>query len=84
MSGGIVWAPVNRTASAEGITDSRQEATRLHERLTLGREPDHELLETFVDIASEAVAFIEAATPLTFMVSRGFSRLLREPPGWEA
>jgi 3-oxosteroid 1-dehydrogenase len=81
VSGGIIWAPVNRLAAQAGLDDTREEALTYIRRLTLGREPDPELVEVFVDRASEAIAYLEERTPLKLMVSEAFTDYYADLPG---
>ncbi len=64
VSGGVMWLPGNSHMAELGIRDSREEALAYLRRLTLGREHDPALLETFVDTAPEAIAYLESHTPL--------------------
>lgn len=81
VSGGIIWAPLNRQAKAAGVSDTREEALEYIRRLTMGREPDPELVETFVDRASEALDYLEDNTPLELMVSLAFTDYYADLPG---
>jgi 3-oxosteroid 1-dehydrogenase len=81
VSGGIMWAPLNRQAKGAGISDTRDEALEYIRRLSQGSEPDAELLETFVDRASEALDYLEDNTPLKLMVSLAFTDYYGDLPG---
>jgi succinate dehydrogenase/fumarate reductase flavoprotein subunit len=63
VSGGVIWIPLNRHMVEIGINDSREDALTYCTRLALGRAPA-ELIETFVDTGHEALAYLEAQTPL--------------------
>ena len=64
VSGGVMWIPRNHHMAEAGIDDSRDEALAYTRHLAMGLEPDPELLEVFVDTAPEALAYLEAHTPL--------------------
>src|SRR5262245_34257488 len=72
VSGGVVWVPCNRHMAGLGVPDSREEALAYIRRLSRGSEPDPSLLEVFVDSAAEMMAYLEAATPLRMVPTRGF------------
>ncbi len=81
VSGGIIWAPLNRHAAAAGIQDSREEALLYVRRLTLGREPDPALVEVFIDNAHKALDYLEDNTPLDLMLSLAFTDYYADFPG---
>ncbi len=81
VSGGIIWAPLNRHARAAGISDSREEALRYVRRLTREREPDPALVEVYVDRAHEALDYLEQATPLKLMLAPPFTDYYADLPG---
>lgn len=64
VSGGMPWIPLNRHLADVGVSDSREEALTYLRRLTLGTEPDPDLVETFVDTAAEMLDYLESKTPL--------------------
>lgn len=64
VSGGVMWLPQNHHMAAMGVPDSREEAIAYISRLTMGHEHDPALVETFVDMAPEVLAYLEAKTPL--------------------
>jgi 3-oxosteroid 1-dehydrogenase len=71
VSGGVMWIPNNSHMLDAGIADSRHDALAYLERVTAGRaEP--ELLETFVDTAPDAIAYLEAKTPLRLSALTSF------------
>jgi succinate dehydrogenase/fumarate reductase flavoprotein subunit len=72
VSGGVVWVPCNRHMAGLGVADSRDEALAYIRRLSKGSEPDPSLLEVFVDSAPEMMAYLERATPLRMVPTRGF------------
>lgn len=73
VSGGMPWVPCNAHLADVGVTDSREEALAYLRRLTMGREPDPELLEVYVDTAAQAVAHLERHTPVRFAAPPTFS-----------
>lgn len=73
VSGGIIWVPGNDHMPEAGVADDRADALRYVKRITLGREPDPELVEVYLDRAPEAVAYLEAHTPLRLIASSVFS-----------
>lgn len=81
VSGGILWVPLNRHAAAAGIDDTREQALEYVRRLTLGREPDPELVEVYVDRAHEALEYLEDHTPLRLMLAPPFTDYYADLPG---
>lgn len=81
VSGGIVWIPLNRQMAAAGISDSRDEALEYIRRLTLGSEPDPELIEVYVDQAHQVAGYLEDNTPLRLMISSSFTDYYADLPG---
>ncbi|HEY8526413.1 MAG TPA: FAD-dependent oxidoreductase [Acidimicrobiales bacterium] len=81
VSGGMPWVPLNRHMAEVGVEDSREDALAYLRRLTLGREPDPELVEAFVDNAADALAYLEAKTPLRMTVPPTFSDYFADLPG---
>src|SRR5437763_12618349 len=73
VSGGMPWIPMNRHMAEAGVEDARDEALTYLRRLTLGREPDPELLEVFVDTAADMIAYLEDHTPLRLSAPPMFS-----------
>lgn len=67
VSGGAVWIPMNDHMSEVEVSDSREEALMYCKRLSAGTVPD-QMIETFLDTASEMVRYLEAHTPLRFTV----------------
>lgn len=65
FSGGVAWVPCNPFMTKAGATDTRELALEYLDRLSLGRT-DRSLLEILVDRGSEALAFLDATTPLEF------------------
>lgn len=64
VSGGGIWLPGNDHMAAAGRPDTPDAALAYIRRLTMGHEPDPELLEVFVATAPEALRYLEANTPL--------------------
>ncbi|HZQ56522.1 MAG TPA: FAD-dependent oxidoreductase [Acidimicrobiales bacterium] len=81
VSGGMPWIPLNRHMADLGVTDSRDEALTYIRRLTLGREPDPALLETYVDTAPEMLDYLEAKTPLRMTAPTTFNDYYAHLPG---
>jgi 3-oxosteroid 1-dehydrogenase len=81
VSGGMPWIPLNRHMAEVGQSDSREEALAYIRRLTLDREPDPELIEVYVDTASEALDYLEAHTPLRMTAPTTFNDYYAHLPG---
>jgi succinate dehydrogenase/fumarate reductase flavoprotein subunit len=81
VSGGMPWVPLNRHMADVGVTDSRDEALTYLRRVTLGREPDAALVETYVDTAPEAIDYLEAKTPLRMTAPTTFNDYYAHLPG---
>jgi 3-oxosteroid 1-dehydrogenase len=81
VSGGMPWIPLNRHMADVGVTDSRDEALTYIRRLTLGREPDPALVETYVDTAPEMLDYLEAKTPLRMTAGSAFNDYYAHLPG---
>lgn len=63
VSGGVLWIPNNAHMAEVGIPDSREDALAYLERVTAGMA-DPKIMEIFVDTGPEALAYLEANTPL--------------------
>lgn len=63
VSGGVAWIPMNDHMAESGIADPRDDALAYCTRLALGKAPA-ELIETFIETGREALAYLEARTPL--------------------
>jgi 3-oxosteroid 1-dehydrogenase len=81
VSGGMPWIPLNRHMADVGVEDSRDEALTYLRRLTLGREPDPDLLEAYVDNAADVLAHLETKTPLRMTAPPMFSDYFADLPG---
>jgi 3-oxosteroid 1-dehydrogenase len=81
VSGGMPWVPLNRHMAEVGVEDSRDDALTYLRRLTLGREPDPDLLEAYVDNAADVLAHLEAKTPLRMTAPPMFSDYFADLPG---
>ena len=81
VSGGQPWVPCNQHMQEAGLQDSREDALRYLDRLMQGREPDRDRLEVFIDRAPEAIAYLEANTPLKMTVCTKFSDYHADVPG---
>jgi 3-oxosteroid 1-dehydrogenase len=80
-SGGVPWIPMNHHMQDLGQTDSREEALTYVRRVTLGREPDPDLVETYVDRAAEMLEYLEAKTPLRMTAVPAFNDYYAHFPG---
>ena len=80
-SGGVPWIPMNHHMADIGESDSREDALTYIRRVTLGREPDPELLEVYVDTAPEMLEYLEAKTPLRMTAVSGFNDYYAHLPG---
>jgi 3-oxosteroid 1-dehydrogenase len=69
MSGGIAWIPNNHHMAEVGSSDTRENALAYLRSLALGASDDA-LLQTFVDVAPEALKFLESASSLRFRALR--------------
>jgi succinate dehydrogenase/fumarate reductase flavoprotein subunit len=81
VSGGMPWIPMNRHMADVGVADSREDALAYIRRLTLGREPDAELVEVYVDTAPEMLDYLESKTPLRMTAPTTFSDYYANLPG---
>ena len=81
VSGGMPWIPMNRHMAGLGVPDSREEAVSYIRRLTLGREPDAELIEAYVDAAPEMLDYLETKTPVRMSAPPFFSDYYAHLPG---
>ena len=81
VSGGMPWVPLNHHLADVGMTDTAEEALTYIRRLTLGREPSSELVETFVEHADHAIAYLEEHTPVEFSAPPMFSDYYADLPG---
>jgi len=84
VSGGMPWVPLNRHLADVGMTDTPEEALTYIRRLTLGREPSAELVETYVEHAHQAIAYLEEHTPVAFSAPPMFSDYYADLPGGKA
>ena len=81
VSGGMPWVPMNAHMADVGVPDSRDEALEYIRRLTMGREPDAQLVEVYVDTAPEVIEYLEAKTPLRFTAPSEFNDYYEGLPG---
>lgn len=66
FSGGMPWVPLNAHLRDVGVEDTREEAIEYIDGLTQGRGAPAEVIETYVDRSSEAIAYLEEHTPLKY------------------
>lgn len=79
-SGGQIWIPCNPHQKAFGKEDSREKALTYLASMSNGMiDPD--MAEAYVDGGVEMVAFLEARTPVQFMVVPHFPDYHPEQPG---
>ncbi len=64
ISGGMPWIPGNHHMAEVGQGDSVEEARAYLRRLTLGKEPDPELLDVYLEEAPRMLRFLERSTGL--------------------
>ena len=64
VSGGVMWIPRNAHMGAAGLQDSREDALAYIRHLAAGQPYDEAQVEAWVDAAPEAVAYLEAHTPV--------------------
>ncbi|MBU5351914.1 FAD-binding protein [Paenibacillus barcinonensis] len=81
FSGGVLWVPLNRYMGEAGISDSREEALMYVRRLTGGKEPDPELIETFIDNGYKMIDYLHDHTPLRFSIPKGYPEYYSNLPG---
>jgi len=81
ISGGQPWVPCNAHMDEVGVPDSREDALTYLDGLIQGREPNRDRLEYFVEHGHEALAYLEATTPLGLRVCRTFSDYFADRPG---
>ena len=81
VSGGVLWLPGNHHMSELEVTDSPEEALQYIRRVTLGREPDPVLPEVFVNEGPQALAWLEANTPVRMFASKWFADYFGDLPG---
>lgn len=79
-SGGQIWIPCNPHQEAFGKEDSRDKALTYLESMSNGLI-DPKMAETYVDTGPEMVAYLEANTPVPFMVVPHFPDYHAEQPG---
>jgi len=65
VSGAGLWMPLNHHMAERGFADSREDALKYCKNLAKGKASD-ELIETYVDTASEMLKYIEDHTPAKF------------------
>jgi succinate dehydrogenase/fumarate reductase flavoprotein subunit len=80
ISGGVCWVPMNHHMDEAGIADSREEALRYLDSLSLG-QMDPELARAFVDGARGTVEWLEQVTDLQFTAILGYPDYHPEHPG---
>ncbi len=81
ISGGVLWIIANHHMKEVGVEDSPEEGLRYIRRLTMGREPDPALIEDFVATGADAVAWLEANTPVKMFATKWFADYYADMPG---
>lgn len=72
VSGGVMWIPQNHHMASAGIQDSREDALAYIRHLARGQPTDDSQIEAWVDAAPEALAYLEAHTPVRMMTVPSF------------
>lgn len=80
ISGGVCWVPMNHHMDEAGVADSREDALRYLDSLSLG-QMDPKLARAFVDGARGTVEWLEQATELEFTAILGYPDYHPEHPG---
>ena len=80
ISGGVCWVPMNHHMDEAGMPDSREDALRYLESLSLG-QMDPVLAQAFVDGARATVEWLERVTDLEFATIPGYPDYHPEHPG---
>ena len=81
VSGGVAWVPNNHVMAREGLQDSREDAIRYVQKLSLG-QADQEVIEAFVDQGPRMLDFLEANSSLRFRVSLLMGKVADYHPTW--
>jgi 3-oxosteroid 1-dehydrogenase len=80
VSGGVAWVPANRQAAEAGIEDSPELA--LEYLMSLSHDQiDESLAGAFAESAPEVFAWLEAETPVEYLLFTGFPDYHAEQPG---
>jgi len=80
VSGGVIWVADNPRQRAAGMADSRDEALAYFRALDQGDLRD-DVLEAFVDIGPEALAFLEQIDALRVSLLAGYPDYYLDRPG---
>ena len=80
VSGGVIWVADNPRQRAAGMADSREEALAYFRALDQGDLRD-DVLEAFVDIGPEALAFLEQIDALRVSLLAGYPDYYLDRPG---
>jgi 3-oxosteroid 1-dehydrogenase len=83
ISGGIVWAPMNRQMLSAGLADNRDDALAYFRSLDTG-DLKSETLEAFIDHCAEALGFLEDNSRLRFELLQGYPDYYLDRPGAKA
>ena len=80
VSGGVIWVADNPCQRAAGLADSREEALAYFRSLDQGDLRD-DVLEAFVDMGPEALAFLEGIDALRVSLLAGYPDYYLDRPG---
>ena len=80
ISGGVCWVPMNHHMDEAGVADSREDALRYLDSLSLG-QMDPKLARASVAGARGTVEWLEQATELEFTAILGYPDYHPEHPG---
>lgn len=80
VSGGVIWVADNPRMRAAGIADSREEALAYFRALDHGDLRD-DTLKAFIDVAPEALAFLEGIDALSVSILPGYPDYYLDRPG---
>jgi hypothetical protein len=80
LSGGWIWVPGSRVATAAGAQDSR-DAARIYLEHETGNNGDAERIAAYLDTAPRMVDFFEARTEVRFLSSVTFPDYHPDAPG---
>lgn len=83
LSGGALWAPMNRWAEAAGLADSRDSAER-YIRGVIGERAEDPRWAVFLDRINPLLELLETVTPLRFRLIRYPDAYAERPDGSDA
>ncbi len=80
ISGGVIWAPMNRPMREAGLPDCREDALAYFNAVNHG-DIRAEMIEAFVDEAAAALSFLEGQSPLRLELVPGYPDYFLDRPG---